>query len=88
MLKAFGFLLSRIARPRQMCLITGKQAQYLDPRTGVPYADLDAYKVLSRILKHEYVWSPGLGCYIGQEEKGDIDPDALQGDSDAMDVAA
>lgn len=56
------------ARPKQICPITGKLAKYLDPRTGVPYADVRAYDVLTGILRHEFVWSPGLGCYIGKEE--------------------
>ena len=57
-----------IAQPKQICPITGKPAKYLDPRTGVPYADVRAYEVLTGILKHEFVWSPGLGCYIGKEK--------------------
>ncbi|KAF8816718.1 hypothetical protein BYT27DRAFT_7076800 [Phlegmacium glaucopus] len=64
-----------LSRPRQTCPITGRQAHYLDPRTGVPYADSNAYKVLTQILQHEYVWSPSLGCYISQ-----VDPP-----SEAMD---
>ncbi|RPD70828.1 hypothetical protein L226DRAFT_469597 [Lentinus tigrinus ALCF2SS1-7] len=54
-------------RPTQVCPITGKVAKYLDPRTNVPYADLSAYRVLSAILRHEYTWSPRLGCYVSQE---------------------
>lgn len=56
------------ARPKQMCPITGLQAKYLDPRTGVPYADLEAYQVLTNILKHEYIWNPALKCYVGRSE--------------------
>ncbi|KJA21855.1 hypothetical protein HYPSUDRAFT_41485 [Hypholoma sublateritium FD-334 SS-4] len=52
-----------LSRPRQTCLITGRQAHYLDPRTGVPYADSYAYKVLTGLLRHEYVWNPSVGCY-------------------------
>ena len=55
------------ARPTQTCPITGKIAKYLDPRTNVPYADLGAYRVLNAVLRHEYVWSPGLGCYVSRE---------------------
>lgn len=57
-----------LSRPKQICPITGKVGRYLDPRTGVPYADVRAYKVLSGVLRHEFVWSPGLRCYIGKEE--------------------
>ncbi|KAI0761163.1 hypothetical protein BD413DRAFT_248733 [Trametes elegans] len=56
-----------IARPVQICPITGQPARYLDPRTNVPYADLGAYRVLSGVLRHEYVWSATLGCYVSKE---------------------
>ncbi|KAH9891204.1 YL1 nuclear protein-domain-containing protein [Cubamyces lactineus] len=56
-----------LSRPTQICPITGKPARYLDPRTNVPYADLEAYRVLSGVLRHEYVWSPILGCYVSRE---------------------
>ncbi|KAF8169952.1 YL1 nuclear protein-domain-containing protein [Pholiota molesta] len=57
-----------LSRPRQTCLITGRQAHYLDPRTGVPYADSYAYKVLTGLLRHEYVWNPSIGCYVDHGE--------------------
>jgi len=57
-----------LSRPKRTCPITGKQANYFDPRTGVPYADVRAYKVLTGILNHEYVWSPTMRCYVGKEE--------------------
>ncbi|KAF9482403.1 hypothetical protein BDN70DRAFT_875153 [Pholiota conissans] len=53
-----------LSRPRQTCVITGRQAHYLDPRTGIPYADSHAYKVLTGLLRHEYVWNPSIGCYV------------------------
>ena len=56
------------ARPRQICPITGRQAHYLDPRSGVPYADSHAYKVLTSLLRHEYVWNAALGCYLDHGE--------------------
>ncbi|KAF9268752.1 hypothetical protein L218DRAFT_1048558 [Marasmius fiardii PR-910] len=52
-----------LSRVRQTCPITGLQAKYLDPRTGVPFADVRAYKVITGLLSHAYVWSPELGCY-------------------------
>jgi len=55
------------ARPTQTCAISGKLARYLDPRTGVPYANIAAYDILTKILAHEYVWDDELGCYIGEE---------------------
>lgn len=72
------YLLFVVARPRQTCPITGRQAHYLDPRTGVPYADSNAYKVLTQILQHEYIWSPSLGCYVDRVEP----PSEAMGDED------
>ncbi|CCM06488.1 uncharacterized protein FIBRA_08757 [Fibroporia radiculosa] len=54
-----------LTRPVQTCPITGRAAQYMDPRTGVPFANMEAYRTLGKILAHEYVWSDSLGCYIG-----------------------
>ncbi|KAH7884103.1 YL1 nuclear protein-domain-containing protein [Phlebopus sp. FC_14] len=53
-----------IARPIPPCPITGTPAKYIDPRTNVPYANLAAYRTLTKILAHEYVWSEALGCYV------------------------
>jgi hypothetical protein len=56
--------LHQSARPTQLCPITGRPARYLDPRTKVPYATPAAYRTLTMILNHEYVWSHTLGCYV------------------------
>ncbi|KAH9045815.1 YL1 nuclear protein-domain-containing protein [Lactarius hengduanensis] len=53
-----------LSRPTQLCPITGRPARYLDPRTKVPYATPAAYRTLTMILNHEYVWSHTLGCYV------------------------
>ncbi|KAH7910015.1 YL1 nuclear protein-domain-containing protein [Hygrophoropsis aurantiaca] len=53
-----------LSRPHRTCPITGLTAKYLDPRTGVPFANTDAYCTLTKMLNHEYVWSDALGCYI------------------------
>ncbi|CUA77752.1 vacuolar protein sorting-associated protein 72 [Rhizoctonia solani] len=49
------------------CPITGLSAPYRDSRTGIPYANAYAYKTLTRLLAHEFVWSKERGCYIGDE---------------------
>ncbi|KAG9001111.1 hypothetical protein FRB90_011684 [Tulasnella sp. 427] len=49
------------------CAITGLKAKYLEPRSGVPYADVRGYKVLSKVLRHEYVWAQEMGCYTHDE---------------------
>ncbi|KAJ7104311.1 YL1 nuclear protein-domain-containing protein [Mycena belliarum] len=56
-----------LARPVQICPITGRAAPYRDPRTGVPFADVGAFETLTRLLKHDYVWAPEFGAYIRQE---------------------
>lgn len=70
----FHVALASIARQIQTCPITGLQARYRDPRTGVPYANAGAFRILSRLLAHEYVWSPagapgGIGVFVGHEKQ-------------------
>ncbi|KAF8599242.1 YL1-domain-containing protein [Ceratobasidium sp. AG-I] len=50
-----------------VCAITGLSASYRDPRTGIPYANAYAFKTLTRLLRHEFVWSQEKGCYVGDE---------------------
>ncbi|KAF9523646.1 YL1 nuclear protein-domain-containing protein [Crepidotus variabilis] len=68
-----------LSRPRQTCPITGRQAHYLDPRTGVPYANSRAFKVLTQLLEHEYVWNPSSGSYM---DHGTPPPNPEAGESD------
>jgi len=61
-----------IARQSQTCPITGLTARYRDPRSGVPYANAGAFRILTRLLHHEYVWSPfgaGQGVFVGHEKQ-------------------
>ncbi|KAI0683332.1 YL1 nuclear protein-domain-containing protein [Cytidiella melzeri] len=55
-----------LSRPKDVCPITGQIARYRDPRTGVPFADLRAFEILTQILSHEFVWSESLGCYVSK----------------------
>ncbi|KAF9181334.1 Vacuolar protein sorting-associated protein 72 [Haplosporangium sp. Z 767] len=48
---------------KPMCPITGLPAKYKDPRSGIPYANKEAYKVLQNVIRHGYVWSNGLNAY-------------------------
>jgi hypothetical protein len=43
-------------------------ANYLDPRTGIPYANAFAFQEISKILQHDYIWNEEFECYVGQEE--------------------
>ncbi|KAN0121360.1 YL1 nuclear domain containing protein [Russula decolorans] len=57
-----------LSRPVQLCSITGRPARYVDPRTRLPYATPAAYRILTMIVNHEYVWSHALGCYLTRPE--------------------
>ncbi|PWN47757.1 YL1-domain-containing protein [Violaceomyces palustris] len=51
---------NRPLRPRQTtCPITGLPAIYKDPRTGIAYANAQAYKTLTELLEQRYVWTGG-----------------------------
>ncbi|KAG2142702.1 YL1 nuclear protein-domain-containing protein [Suillus cothurnatus] len=64
-----------LSRPVRACPITGTPAKYLDPRTNVPFANVAAFKTLTRILSHDYLWSEALGCYITRHEELNHDVD-------------
>ena len=55
-----------------LCTISGKQAKYVDPDTGAPYANVEAYRVLRkgwglRDLNHErlesFFWDSSLKAF-------------------------
>ncbi|KAK7468373.1 hypothetical protein VKT23_002889 [Stygiomarasmius scandens] len=79
-MKVYSGKVRPLSRPTQTCPITGLPAKYLDPRTGVPFADVRAFKVLTGLMRHEYVWEGGLGCFVGckaeEGQGGDMDVDA------------
>lgn len=41
---------------RKMCLITGKDAMYFHPGTGMPYASVDSFKVIQDVQNGEFKW--------------------------------
>ncbi|KAK2765663.1 hypothetical protein FQN54_008519 [Arachnomyces sp. PD_36] len=51
--------------PPQTCVITSQPARYRDPETGLPYANAYAYREIRRLLGNQFVWSRGLGCFVG-----------------------
>lgn len=46
-------------------MITQKPAHFRDPLTGMPYADVQAYNELRKILRGDIRWSSLLGAYVG-----------------------
>lgn len=61
-----------LARPVERCPVTGLPAIYCDPRTGVPYANAGAFKEITKVMEHQYVWSQELGCYLGPDKEEDL----------------
>jgi vacuolar protein sorting-associated protein 72 len=55
------------------CIITGKEARYLDPLTGLPYRGMQEFKALRRMAQADSntagtpkpVWSSLLNAYVG-----------------------
>ena len=45
--------------------MTGRPARYVDPRTGIGYADISAFKTIRRMIDHQFVWSDSLDCFTG-----------------------
>ncbi|CCH42759.1 Coagulation factor V [Wickerhamomyces ciferrii] len=51
---------------KKQCLISGKPAMYFDPKTGLPYGSVDAYKVIKDIQNGSWAWVdfPTGGSYV------------------------
>ncbi|BFZ60469.1 hypothetical protein YB2330_001505 [Saitoella coloradoensis] len=50
---------------KKMCPITGLDARYVDPGTGVPYRDVAAYRVLQAVKEGRGGWCKGIGAFTG-----------------------
>lgn len=49
------------------CAVTGWAAKYTDPKTGLPYADLQTYKIVQRMVAGGSAWSGFLGAWVGPQ---------------------
>ncbi|KAF6751295.1 YL1 nuclear protein-domain-containing protein [Ephemerocybe angulata] len=56
-------------RPETTCPFTGKVAPYLDPKSGLPFADAASFQKARRALGHEYMWETGLRRYVWRDEE-------------------
>ena len=66
---------------KKICPTSGLPAMYYDPTNGVPYATVDAFRVLKSIVEGEYEWlqldngginsrfKGGIGCYISKKNQ-------------------
>jgi vacuolar protein sorting-associated protein 72 len=57
--------LSGLKAKRELCAVTNLTARYRDPGTGIAYRDARAFAVLRSVVGGGFVWSGGLGCYVG-----------------------
>ena len=74
-----SFMMSYTARPVVKCPLTGRPAIYRDPRSGVPYANVEAYQTLSKIIAHEYIWNEDLQCYTASDRSLQIEEEVDDG---------
>ncbi|KAI6380872.1 hypothetical protein MCOR25_001398 [Pyricularia grisea] len=66
----FGRKFTKLAKPGHAphCVITNHVAKYRDPKTGLPFANMNAYKEIRRLTEGEYKWSSILGTWAGTGE--------------------
>ncbi|KAK9382694.1 YL1 nuclear protein-domain-containing protein [Kockiozyma suomiensis] len=57
---------------RHLCNVTGKLALFIDPKTGVRYFDLNAYRIVQRIAKGEVPWNAAFGEGMYYYERKDL----------------
>ncbi len=63
---------------RKECPISGDDATYYDPGSGVPYSSVECFKILQKVAAGKYYWAQiddggvnsqfkgGIGCYMGE----------------------
>ncbi|KAK2594544.1 hypothetical protein QQS21_007763 [Conoideocrella luteorostrata] len=67
----FGRKMTKLAKPSQAptCVITNHMARYQDPKTGLPFHNMHAYKELQRLYHGDYNWSRLVGAWVGNEKQ-------------------
>lgn len=53
--------------PKTKCAVTGWPAKFHDPKTDLPYADLQVYKIIQRMVAGGSAWSAVLGAWVGPQ---------------------
>lgn len=51
---------------KSLCAITGQEARYRDPLTGLGYVDAYALKRIRKVVRGEMRWSGVLGAFVGE----------------------
>jgi vacuolar protein sorting-associated protein 72 len=69
---------NRPLRPRQsVCPITGLPAIYKDPRSGIAYANKEAYQSLTRVMAGQHQWTGGPSTETEDAANQNYDPIAM-----------
>ena len=58
---------------KSFCHISGQQARYRDPESGIPYATKQAFDLLQKLKADEIPWNPTLSMYI-HNPLGEVSP--------------
>ncbi|KAF0447602.1 Vacuolar protein sorting-associated protein 72 [Gigaspora margarita] len=63
-----------------LCPFTGLIAKYKDSKTGIPYANVEAYSRIQKLLQHKYIWSETHSAYINDvnQKPAEGTPDGFQ----------
>ncbi|CAG8658883.1 23363_t:CDS:2 [Cetraspora pellucida] len=63
-----------------LCPFTGLIAKYKDSKTGIPYANVEAYSRIQKLLQHKYIWSEAHSAYINDvnQRPAEGTPDGFQ----------
>ncbi|CAG8794258.1 5913_t:CDS:1, partial [Racocetra fulgida] len=63
-----------------LCPFTGLIAKYKDSKTGIPYANVEAYSRIQKLLQHKYIWSEAHSAYINDvnQKPAEGTPDGFQ----------
>lgn len=52
-----------------LCAVTSAPARYRDPTTGLPYANLEAYRSIQKLVKGGCTWSSLLEAWVGVPDR-------------------
>ncbi|KAH7140593.1 YL1 nuclear protein-domain-containing protein [Dactylonectria macrodidyma] len=63
----FGRKMTKLSKPSPapLCVITNHPARYRDPKTGLPYYNVFAYREIQRLSRGEHRWSKVLNAWVG-----------------------
>lgn len=64
--------------PQTACAITSAPARYRDPKTGLPYAGLEAYRCIQKLASGGAAWSSLLGAWVGSADEGSLGGDVCK----------